>query len=74
MRFLDFIKLRPVIFQVWVKMRSGGTTNKNFTNILKQNIEILNALKNIVSNNRFKFFVNKIISRSFNILEDKFYV
>ena len=50
-------------------MRSGGTTNKNFTNILKQNIEILNALKNHkLSNNRFKFFVNKIISRSLQYL------
>ena len=66
MRFLEVHKIKTrYIPEIWVKMRSGGTTNKNFTNILKQNIEILNALKNHkLSNNRFKFFVNKIISRS----------
>ena len=70
MRFLEVHKIKTrYIPEIWVKMRSGGTTNKNFTNILKQNIEILNALKNHkLSNNRFKFFVNKIISRSLQYL------
>ena len=33
-------------------MRIGGTTNKSFKNILKQNVEILSALKshNLVTN------------------------
>ena len=70
MRFLEVHKIKTrYIPEIWVKMRSGGTTNKNFTNIFNQNIEILNALKyHKLSNNWFKFFFNKIISRSLQYL------
>ena len=69
-RFIEVFKIKTrYIPEIWVKMRSGGTTNKNFYNVLLQNIEILNALKSHkLSNNWFKFFVNKIISRGLQYL------
>jgi len=53
-------------------MRIGGTTNKNLKNILKQNIEVLNALKshNLVTN-ILVFFIYKIISRSLQFFKKK---
>ena len=55
--------------EVWIKMRLGGTTNKNLKNIYKQNIEILNALKfHGLTTNWFYFFLNKIISRTLQFL------
>lgn len=46
MRFLEVHNIRvKYIPQVWVNMRTGGTTNRSLNNIFKQNKEILRALK-----------------------------
>lgn len=46
MRFLEGGKLRAkYVPEVWVKMRLGGVTNRNWFNIWTQNFEILAALK-----------------------------
>ena len=65
MRFLEVHKIKSLhIPEVWVKMRSGGTTNKNLKNIFLQNLEILSALrKNGLSSNPLRFFFYKIILR-----------
>ena len=67
MRFLEKHKIKSkYIPEVWVKMRMGGTTNKNLKNILLQNKEIIHSLnKNNLSVNLLKFIVFKIISRIF---------
>ena len=73
MRFLEIQKIHVCyISEVWIKMRIGGTTNKNLMNILKQNMEVLNALKghNLVYN-WVVFFIYKIISRSLQFLKKK---
>lgn len=65
MRFLEKHKIKSkYIPEVWVKMRMGGTTNKNLKNIWLQNKEIIHSFnKNNLSVNLLKFFVFKIISR-----------
>jgi len=65
MRFLEVHKIKSLyIPEVWIKMRLGGATNKNFKNIYLQNIEILNALReNGLSSNPLRFFFYKIILR-----------
>ena len=46
MRFLEVCKIRShYIPEVLVHMRMGGTTNKSLSNIIKQNVEILKALR-----------------------------
>ena len=65
MRFLEKHKIKSkYIPEVWVKMRMGGTTNKNLKNIWLQNKEIIHSFnKNNLSVNLLKFLVFKIISR-----------
>ena len=65
MRFLEVHKIKTkYIPKTWVKMRMGGTTNKNFKNIWTQNQEILKALKRHgLSFNYLSFFTHKLISR-----------
>ena len=65
MRFLEINKIKnQYIPEVWVKMRLGGNTNKNFKNIFLQNLEILKALrKNGMSSNSISFFLNKTFLR-----------
>ena len=65
MRFLEKYKIKSkYIPEVWVKMRMGGITNKNFKNIWLQNKEIIHSFnKNNLSVNLLKFLVLKIISR-----------
>lgn len=64
-RLLSKHKIKTTyIPEVIVKMRTGGETNKSLINILKQNIEILNALKkNEVSVSVLPFFILKLKSR-----------
>jgi glycosyltransferase involved in cell wall biosynthesis len=51
--------------QVLVQMRLGGTTNKSFRNIFKQNIEIIKAFKKLgLKFSIFKFLLHKLVSRS----------
>ncbi len=65
MRFLEIHKIKSrYIPEIWVKMRVGGTTNRNFKNIYLQNLEILNSFnKNGLIVNPISFFIYKIISR-----------
>jgi len=71
MRLLEVQKINVrYIPELWIKMRLGGTTNKNFKNIVMQNKEVLNALKNHnLSVNWISFFVHKIINRSLQYLK-----
>ena len=71
MRFLEIDKINVrYIPDLWVKMRLGGTTNKNFRNIFIQNMEILHALKSHkLSYNWISFFVFKIISRALQFIK-----
>lgn len=66
MRFLEKYAIRVIyIPDVWVKMRLGGTTNKNLRNIWVQNKEILRALKSHAQTvNPIIFFVSKFLLRS----------
>ena len=65
MRFLEIHKIKSRhIPEVWVKMRMGGTTNKNFKNIWAQNQEVLSSFdKNGLSVNLIIFVIYKIFSR-----------
>ena len=65
MRFLEIHKIKSrYIPEVLIKMRMGGTTNKNFKNIWAQNQEVLSSFdKNGLSVNRISFFIHKISSR-----------
>ncbi|MFL9924590.1 glycosyltransferase family 2 protein [Herbaspirillum lusitanum] len=65
---MRFLEARSVTSQyiegVFVKMRLGGTTNKSISNIVKQNGEILRALrKHNLSSSVTLFAVRKLISR-----------
>ena len=66
MRFLEVHKINVFyIPEIWVKMRMGGTTNKNLKNIWAQNKEIIFSLKkNNLQVNIISFFFHKVISRS----------
>lgn len=65
MRYLEFGRLKfAYIPNVLVRMRLGGATNKNLGNIVKQNKEVLVALrKNGIPFSVFWFFANKIFGR-----------
>ena len=66
MRFLEVHKIRVrYVPEVWVKMRMGGTTNKNLKNIWVQNQEVLRALRSHgLPANPMWFFGHKLLSRS----------
>lgn len=70
MRFLEVHKLRvKYVPNVWVKMRMGGTTNKNLRNVWLQNQEVLQALKSHgLSTNPLHFFMHKVCSRGLQFL------
>ena len=65
MRFLEVHRVRvKYIPEVLVKMRMGGTTNRSLSNILKQNKEILRALKSHgLRSSIVRLMGNKLISR-----------
>jgi glycosyltransferase involved in cell wall biosynthesis len=71
MRFLEKHKIKSkYIPEVWVKMRMGGASNKNFKNIWLQNKEIIHSFnKNNLSVNLLKFFIHKIISRTLQLFK-----
>jgi hypothetical protein len=55
--------------KVLIKMRLGGTTNKNISNIINQNKEIIAVLKNHYPNiSVFKFILNKLYNRFFQFI------
>jgi len=64
-RFIEQHKIKTVyIPKVIVKMRTGGTTNKNIKNIFIQNKEIISTLKAFYTNfSLIKFVVNKLVNR-----------
>ena len=64
-RFLQTYKIKSYYLnKTLVKMRYGGTSNKNIRNIIKQNFQIIKFLK--IYNNLFKvmiFFICKLFER-----------
>ena len=65
MRFLEVYKIRVrYVSEVRVKMRMGGTTNRNLKNVWVQNQEVLRALRRHgLPANPILFFVHKLLSR-----------
>jgi glycosyltransferase involved in cell wall biosynthesis len=65
MRYLEIGKIRSVyIPHVLVRMRLGGATNQSWENILKQNNEVLLALKkNKIPFSPLRFWATKIYDR-----------
>jgi len=65
MRFLEINKIQTLYSnEVWIKMRLGGLSNKNFKSILEQNFDVLRALRNHhLNDNIIIFFINKFASR-----------
>lgn len=65
MRFLEVNKINvEYCHQLWVKMRLGGISNKRLGNIIKQNLEVLDALKNHnLSKSSLTFIFCKLLSR-----------
>ncbi len=70
MRFLEVHGLRVrYVPDVWVKMRMGGTTNKNLRNVWVQNQEVLRALKSYgLFANPVRFFAYKLWSRGLQFM------
>lgn len=66
MRYLEWGGIRSkYIPNVWVRMRVGGQTNQSLKNIIRQNKEVLRALKkNAVPFSAFLFAVHKMASRA----------
>jgi len=64
-RLLEMKQINAVYLpETIIKMRLGGTTNKSFKNIKKQNQEVLMILDAFYGHvNRFQFFVSKLINR-----------
>lgn len=69
-RFIEQNKIRTKYLpKVLVKMRLGGTTNKNLSNILRQNKEIITILnKHYVDFSVLKFVFNKLFNRFFQFV------
>lgn len=70
MRFLEVHRVRAkYIPTVLVKMRMGGTTNRSLTNIVKQNGEILRALRQHgLRASVVRLLGNKMVSRGLQFL------
>lgn len=64
-RFLEYQRVRALYIPgVFVKMRTGGATNKSISNILNQNFEIFQACrKNNIKISPFFFLMNKFFNR-----------
>lgn len=65
-RFIEKNKINTrYLPKVLVKMRMGGTTNKNFSNIFLQNKEIVATLKNVYPNfSIYQFLIRKVLNRA----------
>jgi glycosyltransferase involved in cell wall biosynthesis len=70
MRILDKSNVEvSYIEDVLVRMRTGGATSKNISNVLKQNIEIFRALKkNNIKFSYLNFLFQKLHSRLIQVL------
>lgn len=64
-RLIEVHRINTVYLpKVLVKMRLGGTTNRSWSNIVKQNCEILHALKaHRLRTSLFGFVIGKLVSR-----------
>lgn len=73
MRFLEKARITSLyIPRVLVKMRLGGATNKNFSNILRQNTEVLQALAvHGLKVSSVGFWVPKLLNRLQQFLRKK---
>lgn len=69
-RFIEQNKIKTrYLPKVLVKMRLGGTTNKNLSNILKQNKEIIAILnKYYVDFSTIKYVFTKLLNRLFQFI------
>lgn len=69
-RFIEQNKIKTkYIPKAMVKMRLGGTTNKNLSNVIKQNKEIIATLKKQYPDfSMFKFIFKKLSNRFFQFL------
>ncbi|MDO8805714.1 MAG: glycosyltransferase family 2 protein [Elusimicrobiota bacterium] len=64
LRFIHCLRLKSFyIPEILVKMRLGGASNKNFSNILKQNIEIFRAGRKNSVDIGTKYYLGKFINR-----------
>ena len=65
MRYLEVYKINAeYCHQLWIKMRLGGISNNKSINVVKQNLEILNALKyHNLPKNILTFVSCKLLSR-----------
>lgn len=70
-RFIEQNKIKTkYIPKVMVKMRLGGTTNKNFRNIWIQNKEIINTLRNFYPDfSLLNFILSKVINRAIQFIK-----
>lgn len=73
-RFMEVNKINTFYHsEVFVNMRLGGATNKNISNIIRQNIEIIAALsKYNLKISAKKLFFNKMITRLSQYLKRPF--
>jgi len=61
--------------KIVVRMRTGGATGGGISGIIKQNLEILRALKmHNVKIKIIQFFLNKLINRLFQHLRPKYFI
>ena len=65
MRFMEVEKVRSLfVDELWVRMRLGGTTNNSLANILRQNREVLRALRGYgLPANPMEFYLRKLLSK-----------
>ena len=65
MRYLEVNKINAeYCHQLWIKMRLGGISNKKSINVVKQNLEVLDALKyHNLPKNILTFVSCKLLSR-----------
>ena len=68
-RFLELKKVNSkYINKIFIKMRYGGQSNKNFFGILKQNLQILNFLNLKNPQKIIKFIYFKLINRALQFI------
>ena len=65
MRFLEVHKIQTkYISEVWIKMRLGGLSNRSLKSIIRQNLNIIRALRfHNLNSNILIFFISKLIMR-----------
>jgi glycosyltransferase involved in cell wall biosynthesis len=74
MRYLEQFGLKAIyIPSVLVRMRIGGATNQSWRNVVKQNKEVITALrKNGIAYSLFTFFICKTVNRFWQFIRARF--